>query len=203
MDKTFFPITGIEGLYIAEDVQDSADTYTAGTPEEFAPAESGEWGEEQGSKELYYNNVLQDIYYGIKKSTITVKISGIPAKKDASIRGVYYDEASGRAISTGNEEPPYCALGMKINKGKGDYIYIWFPKGKFSGGKVTAETKTGDVSVQTLEYTFTALATEKQFMINGNNAGITWIKGDTTDETFDAKDWFSEVQVPADTQPAG
>lgn len=203
MDKTFFPITGIEALYIAENVQDTAAGYTSGTPEEFAPAESGEWGEEQGSKELYFNNVLQDIYYGIKKSTITVKISGIPASKDASIRGVYFDETTGLAISTGNEEPPHCALGMKINKGRGDYIYIWFPKGKFSGGKVTAETKTGDVSIQTLEYTFTALATEKQFAVNGKQAGITWIKGDTTDEAFEADTWFSKVQVPTDPPAQG
>jgi len=196
VDKTFFPITGIEALFIAEDVQDSAASYQAGAPAEFAPAESGEWGEEQGSKELYYNNVLQDIYYGIKKSTITVKISGISAEKDAAIRGVYYDATTGRAISTGNEEPPYCALGMKINKGRGDYIFIWFPKGKFSGGKITAETKTGDVSVQTLEYTFSALATDKQFTVGGKTAGVTWVKGDTTDSTFDGSAWFSEVQVP-------
>lgn len=202
MDKTFYPITGIEAVFIAESVQDSAEEYTAGIPAEFAPAESGEWGEEQGSKELYYNNALQDIFYGVKKSTITVKISGISAKKDASIRGVYYDPVTARAISTGNEEPPYCALGMKINKGRGDYIYIWFPKGKFSGGKVTAETKTGDVSVQTLEYTFTALATEKKFNVNSKTEGITWIKGDTTDVAFDAATWFSQVQVPADL-PAG
>ena len=203
MDKTFFPITGIEAVFIAENVVDTADSYDADTPEEFAPAESGEWGEEQGSKELYFNNTLQDIYYGVKKSTITVKISGISSKKDASIRGVYYDAITGRAISTGNEEPPFCALGMKINKGRGDYIYIWFPKGKFAGGKVTAETKTGDVSIQTLEYTFTALATEKKFAVNGKTEGITWIKGDTTDATFDAEEWFTEVQVPADPPAQG
>ena len=199
MENTFYPITGLKAAYIAENVVDLVSGYSAGTPEYFAPSENAEWTEEQPSTQVFYDNKMQDMFFGTAQSSIVLRISGISAEKDASIRGKQYISASGRVAGTANPEPPLCALGLLINKGHNDFVYLWFPKGRFSGGNIVATTKTNDVTINTIEYTFTALETDKQYSINGENTGITWFKGDTTDNAFSATGWFSEVQTPDTT----
>jgi phi13 family phage major tail protein len=199
MESTFYPITGIESIYIAGDIVDTAESYSAGTPEYFAPAANAEWAEEQSSKDAFYDNVKQDVFYGAALSSLVIRVSGISAQKDAEIRGKNYSAANGRVIGSGNSEPPLRAVGLKINKGSGNYVYIWFPKGRISGGKIIASTKTNDVTVNDVEYTFAALETAKQWTVNSITRGITWYKGDTTDAAFDGSSWFSQVQTPDTT----
>jgi phi13 family phage major tail protein len=203
MESTYYPLTGIEEVYIAEGITDTSATYSAGTPEQFSPAESGEWTEDQNAKDAFYNNQHQDVFFGVKKTSIKLVVSGVSDAKDASIRGIYHNESTGRTTSTGNEEPPDCAFGMKMNKGKSDYVYVWFPKVRFSGGTIKAQTKTNDVTLNTIEYTITVLSTTHLFTVNGESKGITYHKGDTTTAAFDATSWWSQVQTPeTDSTPS-
>jgi methionine-rich copper-binding protein CopC len=123
---------------------------------------------------------------------------------DAKLRGKHVIAASGRIAGSGNTTPPLCALGLKINKGDG-FIYLWFLKGRFSGGNVVAQTKAENATINMREYTFTAMETEKKFSytdsISGavKSTGLTWFKGDTTQAGFDPTGWFTQVQTPDTT----
>jgi phi13 family phage major tail protein len=192
----FAPLTGLESVYIAGSISDTVSAYSAGTPKEFAPAENFDWAAEQAKQDLYLNNVLADQYYGLKKDVVRIRITDVSQEVDAEIRGIYRDPATGRMYSTGKEEPGLMALGAKINKGHGDYVYIWFPKGRFSGGNIIGTTKKGDVTINIREYVFEALVTAYQFTVNGETRGISWSKGDTSDDAFTETGWFSAVQTP-------
>ncbi len=196
MERTYYPLTGIEEIYIAEDINDTRTSYSAGTPIYFAPTQTGEWTEEQSSEDIYGDNQLQDTFYGTKKSGLKITLTGVSTEMDAKIRGIYYDSTTGRAYSTGDEDPPYRAIGMKMNKGRGDYTYVWFPKGTFKGGTVKAQTKEDKVTLSTIEYEFSAVSTDCKFVLGDKTKGISWVKGDTTAAAFSGTNWFAQVQTP-------
>lgn len=196
MDGEYYPLTGLESIYIASVDVDTSAAYTAGTPEEFAPGQDAEWMTEQGEEPLYAKNVLQDIFYGTKKESVRLVITGISPEKDAEIRGIYYDESTGRVYSTGDEYPPYYALGIMMNKGKADAAYVWFPKGTFTGGNMVTTTRKDGVTLNGREYTFNALVTDHKFTVNSESKGVSWVSGDTTDDAFSETGWFSAVQTP-------
>lgn len=204
MNKIYYPITGIQGAWIAPDVVDSSAGYSAGTPVFMPPAENANWTSSQESVELYGNDVKLDEMYGTETSSIVLRLVGVSEEQDAWIRGKAYIAASGRVIGSGNAEPPLRALGLKLAKADGA-VYIWFPKGRFSGGNVVAQTKARGVTPQMREYTFAAAETEKQFTftdaISGTSktTGLTWIKGDSLNPAFDGASWFDQVQTPDTT----
>ena len=196
MDRQYYPIVGVENIYIAKNVVDSESGYSAGTPAKFAPGQKVDWATEQGSEALYADNLLKEMFFGTKKESAVFTITGLSEKEDAELRGIYHDEASGRSYSTGDEEPPHVAVGFKINKGKSDYVYVWFLKGTLSGGNVVAETKKDNVTISTREYTFNGLITDKKWTIDEEPKGLCWVKGDTSTEAFDGSSWFNQVQTP-------
>ena len=196
MEREYYPITGVEELYIAEDVVDTSAGYSAGTPEEFAPAEKIDWTSEQPSEPIYAKNKKLDVIYGTRKESVKFLATGVSEEKDARLRGIYNNPVNGVTYSTGDEEPPHCAVGFKINKGKGDYVFVWMLKGALSGGNIIAETKKDGVSIQTREYTFDGLITEHKWTVDGEEKGLSWSKGDTTSASFDGAGWFAQVHTP-------
>lgn len=196
MEKKYYPLTGLEEIRIADVTADDAAAYTAGTPEYFAPGQKADWASEQASEDVYADNQLQDTFYGSKKEKIIFQITGISEEKDAEIRGIYHDSTVGRTYSSGNESPPDKAMGIKMNKGKDGYVYIWFLKGTITGGNIVAETKKDGVTVSTREYTFNGKVTTHKFDYDNKEQGCAWSKGDTTTTNFDGSTWFNAVQTP-------
>ena len=204
MNAEYYPITGIEGASIAPVLVDTVDSFVTGAVIECPPAENANWTTTQNSTPFFGNNAKQDERFGVEISSITLRLNGISEELDARLRGKSYIAASGRVAGTGAARPPLWALGLKINKGD-EYLFIWFLKGRFSGGNVVAQTVAENVTVNMREYTFAALETTHKFdytdEITGaaKNTGLTWFKGETANPAFVATGFFDQVQTPETT----
>lgn len=204
MNAEYYPITGIEGVFIAPVLSDTADTYFAGTVIECPPVENANWTSTQNSAPFFGNNAKQDERFGVDINSVVIRLNGVSEELDAKMRGKSYIAASGRVAGSGNTNPPLWALGLKINKGD-EFVYIWFLKGRFSGGNVVAQTMADNVTINMREYTFAAFETTHKFTYTDaitsqeKTTGLTWFKGETADSAFSETGFFSQVQTPDTT----
>lgn len=196
MDNGYDEFVGVDSLHTALIIEDSGTNYIAEIPEYFAPAAEIVNDTEVEVQPTYYDNVTANNYITEGATTVTMTVSGVPARKAAKYLGKHYDEASGRVLDTGDPNPPDVALSFRYNKGKNAFRYYQYLKGKFSGGTEEAATKTSSVDIKTYQMTFSAVVTTKQWPINGEMKGMKKIYADTTDEQFNATNWFNQVQTP-------
>lgn len=196
MDKQYDEFVGVDSLHTALIIEDSETNYIAETPEYFAPTAEIVNDTEVEIQPTYYDNVTANNYITEGATTVTMTVSGVPARKAAKYLGKHYDEASGRVLDTGDPNPPDVALSFRYNKGKNGFRYYQYLKGKFSGGTEEAATKTSSVDIKTYQMTFSAVVTTKQWAIDGEMKGMKKIYADTVDEQFDATNWFNQVQTP-------
>lgn len=196
MDRQYDEFVGVDSLHAALIIEDSEQNYIAETPEYFAPSAEIVNETETEVQPTYYDNVPANNYISEGATTVTMTISGVPAKKAAKYLGKHYDEATGRVLDTGDPNPPDVALSFRYNRGKDNYRYFQYLKGKFSGGTEEAATKTNTVDIKTYEMTFSAVVTTKKWMVKGEMKGMKRIYADTTDEAFNPTNWFNQVQTP-------
>lgn len=198
MDKEYAEFVGVESVYIAEITADTVSAYETDTPEYLAPTAEITQAVAINSNPQSYDNVPGKNYIGEGATTVTLTISGVPAKKAAKLLGKYYDEATGRVYDSGIPNPPDYALSFKYNKGDADYRYYQYLKGNFSGGSEDATTQNnGTITVKTYQLTFTAIVTAHKWTIDGVLKGLKRIFADTTDAAFTSEaQWFSQVQTP-------
>lgn len=199
MDKKYGEFVGVDSIYTAIIVEDSETAYIAENPEYFAPAAEIAGEPEIESTPTYYDNVPQDNYITEGVTTLTVIVSGVPADKMAKYLGKHYDVTTGRVLDTGEPNPPDVALSFRFNKGKEDYRYYQYLKGKFSGGSEEATTKTNGIDIKTYTMTFTAVTTSHKWTIDGVLKQLKRIFADTTDAAFNPAGWFNQVQTPDTT----
>ncbi len=192
---------GVDSLCYAMVTVDTANTYTAGTPTELAPVAEIAGQPKVSKKTAYYNNKPRTTFTTEAETEIKVIVSNVPAQKAATLLGKNYDATSGRVYDSGAANPPDVALGFRFNMGKNGYRYYWYLKGTFSGGSEDAKSKEADVDIKTYELTFTAVTTERQWMIDGESKSMKRVFADTADDAFVATSWFTQVQTP-DTSSA-
>ncbi|WP_059049063.1 major tail protein [Paenibacillus senegalimassiliensis] len=200
MDKQYGEFVGVDSLHFAL-VTDTETEYSATTPEYLAPSAEIAAEAETNNTPTYYDNVPGNNYVSEGVTTVTITVSNVPARKAALLLGKDFDEATGRLIDSGIPNPPDIAIGYRANIGRADHRYTWYAKGTFSGGAEEAATKTSDVDIRTYQLIYTAVATTKQFLINGEQKPIKKISGDTTDPAFDPTGWFAQVQTPDTSVP--
>ncbi|MVB11180.1 Bacterial Ig-like domain protein [Caprobacter fermentans] len=201
MEKKYGEFVGVDEVHAAIVKEDSEAAYRAETPEYLAPAAEVSSEVSTNNKTTYYDNVPGFNYNTEGVTTITLTLSGVPAKMAAKYLGKHYDESTGRVLDTGLLNPPDTALSFRFNKGADDYRYYQYLKGNFTGGTEDAESKSDDVSEHTYEMTYTAIVTTHKWPIDNKKKGIKRIFGDTDDAAFTADDsWFEQVQTP-DTAP--
>ena len=199
MDKKYGEFVGVDSIYTAIITEDSEANYIAETPEYFAPAAEVAGEPEIESTPTYYDNVPQDNYITEGVTNLTVIVSGVPADMMAKYLGKHYDAATGRVLDTGEPNPPDVALSFRFNKGKEDYRYYQYLKGKFSGGSEEATTKKKGIDIKTYTMTFTAVTTTHKWTVDGILKQMKRIFADTTDAAFNPAGWFNQVQTPDTT----
>lgn len=196
MDRQYDEFVGVDSLHAALIIEDSEQNYIAETPEYFAPSAEIVNATETDVKPTYYDNAPANNYISEGATTVTMTVSGVPAKKAAKYLGKHYDEATGRVLDTGDPNPPDVALSFRYNRGKDNYRYFQYLKGKFSGGTEEAATKTNTVDIKTYQMTYSAVVTTKKWLVNNVLKQMKRIYADTTDEAFNPVSWFNQVQTP-------
>jgi phi13 family phage major tail protein len=196
MEQKYGEFVGVDNLYIAPVIADTADEYTTGAPEELAPVANIAQAPEIASKTTYYNNVAANTYVTEGKTEVKIVISNLFAQKLAEILGKSYNAAKGIVWDGGQANPPLYALGFRYNMGTNGYRYYWYYVGTFGGGSEDAASKTNDVDVKTYELTYTAVTTAKKFTVDGKQTVLKRTFADTSDAAFDPTGWFDQVQTP-------
>jgi phi13 family phage major tail protein len=197
MERKYDEFVGVDSVYAAIITQDTAASFVTEAPEFFAPTAEIVGESEVSTQSTYYDNVPANNYVSEGATRLTITFSGVPADKYAKYTGKYYDAATGRVYDSGEPAPPDCALSFRFSKGKNGYRYYQYLKGTFEGGNEEAVTKAeGNVDVRTYQMTFVAVTTTHQWTIDGVSKPLKRIFADTTDESFDASSWFSQVQTP-------
>ena len=199
MEKQYGEFVGVEDLHVAKVTADTADAYTAGTPEYFAPTAEINIANNVNNAPQFYDNVAGFNYVSEGVSTLTLTVSGVPAPKMAEYLGKNYDETTGRVYDDGQPNPPVVALSFSFNKGPDGKRFYQYLKGTLSGGEEVGTSKAnGNVTVHTYQLIFTALNTSHKWTINGTLKSLKRIFADTTDDNFTgAATWFNSVQVPS------
>lgn len=202
MEKKYNEFVGVSDVYIAS-VEDLSTGYTGGTPEILAPVATITNTPNVSSKNTYYSNKPANSYVSEGATEVKIVIPNLPAKLMAKVLGKHFDEATGRMYDDGTPNPPYFALGFKLNVGLNNYRYYWYLKGTFMGGAEEAETQTDAINEKQYELTFTALATTYAFTLEDEStASLKRVMADDTDEAFaGGSTWFSAVQTPSTATP--
>lgn len=199
MDKKYAEFVGVDSLHYAKITEDNETNYTADTPTYLAPTAEISSEVEIENTPTYYDNVAAFNYVSEGTTTLTVTVSGVPAKTAADLLGKDYDETNGLVLDDGVPNPPDVALSFRFNKGSDGFRYYQYLKGTFSGGAEEATSKSGSVDVKTYELTYTAVVTTHKFPVGGKQKGLKRIFADTDDTNFKAATaaaWFDKVQVP-------
>ena len=89
---------GITDLVVAEVTEDTAESFTTGTPEEFAGVSELSRTTETSSGTHYYNNIPAVVIEGTGADTVTISASALPLDLLAKITGQYHDEATGMMV---------------------------------------------------------------------------------------------------------
>jgi phi13 family phage major tail protein len=187
---------GVDQLYIAEILEDSAAAYTADTPQWLAPLANLSQEPAVNSETQYADNQAYDAMSSVGETAITATITNLPAEMYAAITGSVFDATTGRVYENEGAPPEY-ALGFRSLKSNGKYRYYWFPRVKFGIPKEEAATKTDTPEFKTRELVITALKTIHQFDLgSGKTDSIKRVWGDEDTTNFSGTTWFDQVQVP-------
>lgn len=197
MDKKYGEFTGVSDIYYALITKDDATEYITETPKLLAPAGSIVSTPSVSDKATYYSNSPANNYVSEGATEVKMVIPNLPAAIMAEVLGKKYDTAKGVVFDDGRPNPPYLAIGFRLDIGQGNARYYWYLKGSCKGGPEEAETRTENINEKTYELTFKALVTTHKFTVDGVKMPLKRVFADDTDESFKGgSDWFDEVQTP-------
>jgi phi13 family phage major tail protein len=187
---------GLDKLYIAEVLEDSADAYTADDPMYLAPAAEASQEPTVNTVTQYADDLPFDVISAEGETQITLAVTNLPLSVQAKITGKIFDEENGLEYGS-SDVPPYFALMFRSLKSNGSYRYYSFLKGRFDLPKEETATRTDTPDPKNLELVYTAIFTTHQFdLADGVTDSIKRIVGDEDIEGFDPDGWFDAVPVP-------
>lgn len=201
-----FEYRGVEGLVIAEVLEDTAEKFETGPVEELLPvAEIGKTTE-SGSEAHYYDNQPMVVINSEGPDEITVTGAGMLLEKKAKILGKSFDPQTGAFID-GPRQVRYFAMGYKTKDSDGKYRNVWRYKGTFSIPDDNHATEDDGTDATGTELTYTGIYTTHKFTKGAYN-GTAWekapVKGIVVSDRegkADLSTFFESVTTPDDLKP--
>lgn len=197
------PRIGLDSLYIAAVTADTPAGYTADTPEPLAPAAQAVLEPVSNSETLPADDQPFEVMTSEGETKVTLTVTGIAPAMRAKLLGRVFDAASGRLWDNSGAVPPYIALSFRSMKSNGSYVYVQFLKGRFEAPKMEAETKGDAPAPKTTELVYTAIRTTYKFNLGSVTDSVKGVTGDQDTTNFSGASFFSQVQTPVVTTPAG
>jgi phi13 family phage major tail protein len=192
---------GLDNLYVAEVLADSAAAYTPDTPQWLAPAAEASQEPSTSFAIQYADDQPYDVATAEGETKISLKITGLDLETLALITGKVFDDTTGRMYDNGGVAP-FMALGFRSKKSNGSYRYYWFLKGKFDMPKEAVATLADRPDPKTLDLSFTAIRTIYVFDLGDINDTVKRVIGDDDTAAFDDTGWFTQVQEPGVATPS-
>jgi len=195
---------GLDSLYIAEVLADSASAYSADTPEYLAPAAEASQTPTVNTETQYADDLPYDAFSFEGETTINLTVTGIPSEMIAKLLGRVFDPVSGRVYDNPGATPPYFALSFRSLKSNGSYRYYQYLKGRFATPAEESATKGESPDPKTIQLVYTAIPTIYEFDLDGGTtvAPVKRVFGDEDTDNFDTAGWFTQVQTPGVSAPS-
>lgn len=193
MANEYFEWRGIEGLVVAEVLEDSIEEYRTGEVMWLAGAAELSRSTESSEEVHYYDNIAATSVSSTGADEVSITTSAISMKMLSLITGQIYDETTG-AYYEGERTPKKFALGYIAETTTGHKVYVWRYKGTFSIPDSTHTTKNDGTDANGNEVTYTGISTTHVFSKIG--ARVKAINLDITESKVDVSGFFDEVTTP-------
>ena len=203
MTQKTFEFRGVDNLYVAKVLTDTAESFTCDTPVKLAPvAEIGKTTD-ASNEAHYYDNKALIVVSSESADTITLTVAPPDLKMLSNIIGRSFDETTGMMIDSPRKND-YYAIMYRTKGTDGEYRYVSRLKGQFNIPEETNATENDGTDTNNSTIEFTGIYTEHEFTKGIYNdttkawekAGAKGIVVDTRYGLADVSDFFSEVQTP-------
>ena len=164
----YFEYRGVEGLVIAEVLEDTAEKYETGPVEELLPVAKIGKTTESSSEAHYYDNQPMIVISSEGPDEVTITGAGMLLETKAKILGKTFDPQTGAFID-GPRQTRYFAMGYKTKDSDGKHRYVWRYKGTFSIPDDNHATEDDGTDATGTELTYTGIYTTHKFTKGGHD----------------------------------
>lgn len=185
---------GFDKLWIAEVTEDTADSYTTGTPEQLAPAGELSVTSNTETATKFYDNVpfLNVVSEGATDLSITCPV--LPLEIQAKITGKTYDASKKALLDSGQPNTRYFALMYRLMFTDGTYRYVTRNKCTITIGDEAAKSKDDTTDSNGMTLNVSSISTTHIFDATKNPSKA--IVVDERDNGADVSKWYTEVTTP-------
>ena len=182
---------GLRDLYYAPITEQANGAEVFGTPSRLAKAIQAQMSTQIAEAKLFADDAVDESVKEFVSGTLTLNINDLAAEHQALLLGQTMD-SKGVVIASGDDDPPYVAIGFRATKTRGRFKYIWLYKVKFAIPDENYQTKGDSIAFQT-----PSIVGTYQKRNDGQwKADFVGAASDTV-----AQAWFDSV-YEADTTPA-
>lgn len=183
---------GLRDLYIAEELSDTPDGATYGTPERVIDLMTANIEPQTASGSVPADDGIALQITQLNSIQVTVGLVNLPAAVEAKLLGRKIDK-NGAIGANVSDSQKYYAIGFRSEAAGGSYTYYWFYKGTFAPPSANLQSKGNDVNIVTpsLVGTFIKRIFDGQFFYKIND------KEDGVKQTA-IQNWFNAVYSPAE-----
>lgn len=186
---------GLDELYCAEIITDTADAFETGEPFKLIPAGEMSVSVDKDSTNYHFDNGVFATVGREGGSEISIVGAAMRADAIAKINSKDIDAETGAVMDSGVYTTKYFAFGGRTKNIDGTYEYFWFAKGSFAIPDDSAKTEGEDTDATGTELTYTAIQTVHKFEKTGKVCKRVVIDTETTELNADAN-WFAQVVTP-------
>lgn len=210
LTQQVFEFRGVDDLYVAKVLTDTAEAYICADPIRLAPVAEVGKTVDSPAEAHYYDNKPLIVIRGEGDDQIQLIVAPPELARLAYITGKSFDENTGMMIDSAPVNN-YYALLYRTKGNDGKYRYVARYKGTFSIPAETNATENNGTDANNVTINYTGIYTTHEF-----NKGVyndeteTWEKGsakgivvDTRYGLADVSGFFNAVKTPDDIEPAG
>lgn len=121
---------------------------TYGAPHRILGAITANFSPNASNDTLFADDGPFDTASTLGAMTLELNVADLPAEDRARLLGATYSD-EGILINTGNDIPPYVAVGMSVRKSNGANRLVWYLKGKFTVPDDNNQTKADSINWNT------------------------------------------------------
>lgn len=210
LTQQVFEYRGVDDLYVAKVLQDTAEAYVCSEPIRLAPVAEVGKTVDSPSEAHYYDNKPMIVIRGEGDDQIQIIVAPPELQRLAYVTGKSFDEDTGMMVD-GEASNDYYALMYRCKGNDGKYRYVARNKGTFSIPAETYATENNGTDANNVTFTYTGIYTTHEFNKGKfDETTNTWVQGsakgvvvDTRYGLADVSGFFNAVQTPDTIQASG
>jgi len=139
---------GLRDLFYAKMSEDANGVETYGKPVRMAKAIQAQMSTQVAEAKLFADDGVDESVKEFVSGTLTLNVNRLDPEHRAVLLG-QSQAANGAVIASGDDDPPYVAIGFRATTTGGKSKYIWLYKVKFAIPDENYQTKGDSIAFQT------------------------------------------------------